>query len=81
MTSDRAVTRRSFLAFLAADASMVGAAKAGLARAHAQAAERTGMRTRLVLLGTAGGPTPKVGRAVPAQAIVAGSGSTIAVRS
>jgi len=29
-------------------------------------------RTRLVLLGTAGGPTPKVSRAAPAQAIVAG---------
>jgi ribonuclease BN (tRNA processing enzyme) len=28
--------------------------------------------TRLVLLGTAGGPTPKSGRAAPAQAIVAG---------
>lgn len=29
-------------------------------------------RTRLVLLGTAGGPTPKVSRAAPAQAIVVG---------
>jgi ribonuclease BN (tRNA processing enzyme) len=30
------------------------------------------MRTRLVLLGTAGGPTPKLQRAAPAQAIVVG---------
>jgi len=33
---------------------------------------RAQRRTRLVLLGTAGGPTPKVARAAPAQAIVAG---------
>jgi ribonuclease BN (tRNA processing enzyme) len=31
-----------------------------------------GARTRLVLLGTAGGPTPKLQRAAPAQAIVCG---------
>lgn len=31
-----------------------------------------GERTRLVLLGTAGGPTPKLQRAAPAQAIVVG---------
>jgi ribonuclease BN (tRNA processing enzyme) len=31
-----------------------------------------GTRTRLVLLGTAGGPTPKLERAAPAQAIVVG---------
>ena len=34
--------------------------------------ERPGTPTRLVLLGTAGGPTPKATRAAPAQAIVVG---------
>jgi ribonuclease BN (tRNA processing enzyme) len=59
---DRTLTRRSFLA---AGATLLGAA----AHARAQPASN---RTRLVLLGTAGGPTPKVSRAAPAQAIVAG---------
>jgi ribonuclease BN (tRNA processing enzyme) len=57
------VTRRSFLT---TSASLLGAA----ALARAQTPERP--RTRLVLLGTAGGPAPKVGRSAPAQAIVAG---------
>ena len=50
------ISRRVFLASLAA---------CGFTR-------RTGPATRLVLLGTAGGPTPKSGRSAPAQAIVAG---------
>jgi ribonuclease BN (tRNA processing enzyme) len=59
----RTLTRRSFLS---AGASLVGAA----ALARAQTAEPP--RTRLILLGTAGGPAPKVGRAAPAQAVVVG---------
>lgn len=35
-------------------------------------AQQTGTRTRLVLLGTAGGPTPKANASAPAQAIVVG---------
>src|SRR5215468_2807774 len=57
------VTRRSFLA---ASASLLGAA----ALAREQTPDRP--RTRLILLGTAGGPAPKVDRAAPAQAIVIG---------
>lgn len=63
MTLRSTVTRRSFLA---GGASLLGAA----AVARAQTPQR--LRTRLVLLGTAGGPTPKVGRSAPAQAIVVG---------
>jgi ribonuclease BN (tRNA processing enzyme) len=66
MISSSTVTRRSFLA---AGASLVGAA----ALARAQTPEQP--RTRLVLLGTAGGPAPKVGRAAPAQAVVGGDRS------
>lgn len=57
------ITRRSFLT---AAASVVAAA----ARARTPEAER--LRTRLILLGTAGGPAPKVARAAPAQAVVVG---------
>src|SRR4051794_14804528 len=57
------LTRRSFLA---TSASVLGAA----ALARGQTPERS--QTRLVLLGTAGGPTPKTTRAAPAQAIVVG---------
>jgi ribonuclease BN (tRNA processing enzyme) len=60
---DRMLTRRSFLA---AGAAVLGAATRGRAQPPGTA------RTRLVLLGTAGGPTPKVSRAAPAQAIVVG---------
>ena len=54
------VSRRAFLA-----AAAGALAAAGRTRAQPS-------RTRLVLLGTAGGPTPKVTRAAPAQAIVVG---------
>ncbi len=54
------LNRRLFLA---------GAVATGLALRRALAAAS---RTRLVLLGTAGGPTPKARRAAPAQAIVVG---------
>jgi ribonuclease BN (tRNA processing enzyme) len=53
------VTRRSFLA---------GTMSCYVAAKTATAADKT----RLILLGTAGGPTPKVTRAAPAQAIVVG---------
>lgn len=52
--------------------------RAGLALGIAAGAPRVPLRaqgstkTRLVLLGTGGGPTPKVDRAAPAQAIVVG---------
>jgi ribonuclease BN (tRNA processing enzyme) len=56
------ITRRSFLTA----ATVLAAAT----RARTQEADRR--LTRLILLGTAGGPAPKVGRAAPAQAVVAG---------
>jgi ribonuclease BN (tRNA processing enzyme) len=41
-------------------------------------AERTGMgRSRLILLGTGGGPTPKTNRSAPAQAIVVNGASYV----
>lgn len=55
------ISRRSFLSMTA---SCAGAVWLG--------PQAPAPRTRLVLLGTAGGPTPKVSRAAPAQAIVAG---------
>lgn len=54
-----AISRRGFLAVSAAAAA---SARFGVLDAQS--------RTRLVLLGTAGGPTPKVARSAPAQAIV-----------
>lgn len=56
------LTRRTFIA---AGSSWLACAALG---AHQDA----GARTRLVLLGTAGGPTPKAKAAAPAQAIVVG---------
>lgn len=67
------ISRRVFLGVAAVVAGArgprltAGGGPRGGARAPATAA-----RTRLVLLGTAGGPTPKVERAAPAQAIVVG---------
>jgi len=58
-----ALTRRAFLA-------ATGGALAAPVIGRSQAASNG--RTRLVLLGTAGGPTPKLQRSAPAQAIVAG---------
>ena len=55
----RGVSRRAFLA-----AGVAAIATAGRATAQPKQA-----RTRLVLLGTAGGPTPKVSRAAPAFAV------------
>ncbi|UHC15862.1 MBL fold metallo-hydrolase [Methylobacterium currus] len=64
---DRSPTRRMILggtAALAAILSVKGAASQSAGPAPAA------RRSRLVLLGTAGGPTPKPNRAAPAQAIV-----------
>ncbi|HXW08067.1 MAG TPA: hypothetical protein VD833_22750, partial [Vicinamibacterales bacterium] len=57
------LSRRAFLA--AAGAALAGGR---LPRSRQAGADRP----RLVLLGTAGGPTPKTTRSAPAQAIVAG---------
>lgn len=54
-----ALSRREFL--------VATASLAATTRAQTQP-----LRTRLVLLGTAGGPTPKASRAAPAQAVVVG---------
>ena len=56
------LSRRSFLT----------AGSAWLALATVARGSERQLRTRLVLLGTGGGPTPKVSRAAPAQAIVVG---------
>lgn len=55
-------SRRTFLAF----------GSAWLARAASGETSQRPPRTRLVLLGTAGGPTPKARSAAPAQAVVVG---------
>jgi ribonuclease BN (tRNA processing enzyme) len=62
MPARTTLTRRSFLT--------AGAAVMSAALARGQTPERP--RTRLILLGTAGGPAPKAGRAAPAQAVVVG---------
>lgn len=58
----RSVSRRCFL----------GTALAGLCVTRASARRAPPDRSRLILLGTAGGPTPKPSRAAPANAIVIG---------
>jgi ribonuclease BN (tRNA processing enzyme) len=63
MTRDTNLTRR---AFLATGASLLSVA------AIARARPSQSSRTRLILLGTAGGPAPKVARSAPAQAVVVG---------
>lgn len=63
MSPCASLTRRTFLT---GAASILGAR----ALTRAQTPERP--RTRLILLGTGGGPTPKVARAAPAQAVVVG---------
>jgi len=62
------ISRRTFVAALAA--TPVAATFAQSTRNDQRPTSPTG--TRLVLLGTAGGPTPKAQRSAPAQAIVAG---------
>src|SRR5687767_12390886 len=55
-------------AFLAAASSWLACARV----AGTPLEQGAAVRTRLVLLGTAGGPTPKATRSAPAQAIVSG---------
>jgi ribonuclease BN (tRNA processing enzyme) len=62
------LSRRSFLVC----ASSAFAARAGRSQSSPQSA-----KTRLILLGTAGGPTPKQTRAAPAQVIVAGGSAYV----
>lgn len=56
--------------FLATTAALAGAPLRGTPPTRADG--RPGSGTRLILLGTAGGPRPRVTRAAPAQAVVAG---------
>src|SRR5262245_66240095 len=63
MSRQTVLTRR---AFLTTSASLLGVA------AIVRAQPRQPTRTRLILLGTAGGPTPKSVRSAPAQAVVVG---------
>lgn len=66
--------RRRLLASVAAVSAIFCAPTLGVATAHAPDTDATktpdGKRSRLFLLGTAGGPTPKPSRAAPASAIV-----------
>jgi len=62
-------SRRTFLG------SVVGAVPA--ARWWGRARSGVGEASRLILLGTAGGPTPKPNRAAPAQAIVVGDATYV----
>jgi ribonuclease BN (tRNA processing enzyme) len=66
---DGTLTRRSFLA---AGTALVGQGFSPAFVGLSVRAQPASPRTRLVLLGTAGGPTPKVSRSAPAQAIVVG---------
>jgi ribonuclease BN (tRNA processing enzyme) len=61
-------TRRAFL--LGAGATIAGAAIGTVGRAHAQVAGGTS-KTRLILLGTGGGPRPRPGSMSTAQVIIA----------
>jgi len=60
----RTISRRAFLA--------TGASCVACAALTAGAGQAPPRRTRLVLLGTSGGPTPKAKGAAPAQAVVVG---------
>lgn len=64
------LTRREFLALTAGAAMLT--VDGTLDARQANTANIPPPQSRLILLGTAGGPTPKVSRAAPAQAIVIG---------
>lgn len=64
-------TRRRLLATALAAGAVLGA-RALPAAAASTAARGPASRSRLILLGTAGGPTPKALRAAPANAVVVG---------
>lgn len=77
LVGPRALSRRHFVGFAAAMVTGLTRSRAQMpartadARAHARAT------SRLILLGTAGGPTPKPNRAAPAQVIVVGHASYV----
>ena len=69
--SSTTLTRRAFLA--ATGGALAASGTLGRDEAAPRQGQATGSaRTRLVLLGTAGGPTPKLERAAPSQAITVG---------
>jgi ribonuclease BN (tRNA processing enzyme) len=70
MLNRAALTRREFVASATALAGLP--LSRGRAFGEAASERRDRQASRLILLGTAGGPTPKPNRAAPAQAIVVG---------
>jgi ribonuclease BN (tRNA processing enzyme) len=56
---------------------LVGASGAFIARGGRSQSSPPSAKTRLIMLGTAGGPTPKKTRAAPAQVIVAGGSAYV----
>lgn len=69
-----AVTRRELLRF---GAAAIGGMALAPAIVAASPRHRAGNASRLILLGTAGGPTPKPNRAAPAQAVVVGDATYV----
>ncbi|MGK2960961.1 MAG: MBL fold metallo-hydrolase [Gemmatimonadaceae bacterium] len=69
----RALTRRQFVQ---ATAAIISAVPLASAYAVGQAGTPSG-KSRLILLGTAGGPTPKPNRSAPAQVIVVNGASYV----
>jgi len=67
---DHGLTRREFVQAGAAAMAVLPVAGAAASAANRNAAPAGKGTSRLILLGTAGGPTPKPNRAQPAQAIV-----------
>lgn len=65
-------TRRRLLATALAAGAVLGARALPAIGAASTAASAPALRSRLILLGTAGGPTPKALRAAPASAVVVG---------
>ena len=71
------VTRRQFLQTGTAVLAALPLSRSyGFAETEVSGPPRSG-KTRLILLGTAGGPTPKPNRAAPAQVIVVGGASYV----
>jgi hypothetical protein len=68
--------RREFIT-IAAGAATYWPFRAQAVDDQARPAENTSRKSRLILLGTAGGPTPKPNRAAPAQVIVVDNSSYV----